>query len=442
MELIEKNRNNYSLNITLKGLLIGFFSLLMLIPGALIQNLIWERQRTRDEAVKKIDAKWSYAQTIGGPVISIPYTTSFETGDGTIKTERHTLSITPDKLNIHTRLFPEERHYGIYKTILYKSTVSMEGSFAPITRELFPEGVIHWDKALLTFGVSDLRGISEEIRFSLNHKTGNVQAAPVQNGLRSESLQAHYDNIEENTILPFHCTIELKGSESIHFLPIGRNTSVTVEGAWKNPGFVGNYTPEYTLNDNGFSAHWQLLHFNRGIPDTWNDRSFIPASDLSFGVSLVDPVDIYQLNLRSSKYAFLFIILTFALFFFVELTNRRRIHPIQYLLVGAALIIFFSLLLSFSETLGFGWAYLISAIATISLLTAYASGIFKDKGRTAALTVVLSALYLFLYVILQLEEVALLTGSIGLFVILGIIMYFSRKISWYQDTAPNKTDIT
>ena len=165
----------------------------------------------------------------------------------------------------------------------------------------------------------------------------------------------------------------------------------------------------------------------------WIDGQANSFDDASFGVNLVDPVNHYQQNMRSAKYAIMFIALTFVVFFFVEILTKKRIHPIQYLLVGLALILFYSLLLSISEQINFGIAYLIASLATIGLITAYAHSIFKNKVQTGALTGMLALLYIFLYVILQLEDVALLIGSIGLFIILGVIMFFSRKINWYKE---------
>ena len=161
--------------------------------------------------------------------------------------------------------------------------------------------------------------------------------------------------------------------------------------------------------------------------------------DASFGVNLIDPVNHYQQNMRSAKYAFMFIALTFVVFFFVEILTKKRIHPIQYLLVGIALILFYSLLLSISEQINFGIAYLVASIATIGLITAYTHSIFKNKMQTGGLAAMLCMLYIFLYVVLQLEDIALLIGSVGLFIILGIIMFFSRKINWYkqEEETPN-----
>jgi len=208
---------------------------------------------------------------------------------------------------------------------------------------------------------------------------------------------------------------------------------VEIEGDWKAPGFFGDFSPDYTLTETGFKASWNVMSFNRSIPEYWTEQDYINFDDTSFGVNLVDTVNHYQKNMRSAKYSIMFVVLTFVVFFFVEMLSKKRIHPIQYILVGIALILFYSLLLSLSEQINFFIAYIIAAIATIALIVSYSYSIFKSKTETIVLTLVLGLLYTFLYVILQLEDIALLIGSVGLFVILGIIMFLSRKIKWYKE---------
>jgi inner membrane protein len=232
--------------------------------------------------------------------------------------------------------------------------------------------------------------------------------------------------------IPFYCRFGLNGSSYIQYIPIGRTTEVHLSGAWNDPGFTGNFSPVHTTGD-GFDATWHILPFNREIPDTWTDGGTAAYCDTCFGVSLVETVDHYQQTMRSAKYAILFIALTFVVFFFVETLTGKRIHPIQYLLVGMALILFYCLLLSLSEHLGFTPAYLIAAVATIGLIAFYGHSIFKRRAQTGILTAVLCLLYIFLYVVLRLEEIALLVGSAGLFAILAGVMYFSRKINWYKE---------
>lgn len=441
METTIKKAGKINQSITFKALVIGFLTIILLIPGIMIQDLIRERQDRSVETIEKINAKWSNAQTICGPVLTIPYTTHVDANNKTVLQE-HTISITPENLNIDTQLFPEERYYGIYKTILYKSEIDLSGNFDKINYQKTDNSTIHWDQAYLTIGVSDLRGITENISFTLDNKQYPVEAAGNYDRLMGKILVVSLNNADTlltGQPLHFNCKIKLNGSSNINFIPIGKTSKVHVAGTWKSPGFIGNFSPEHTITENGFDANWSVLRFNRSIPETWIDNQVETFEDASFGVNLIDPVNHYQQNMRSAKYAFMFIALTFVVFFFVEILTKKRIHPIQYLLVGIALILFYSLLLSISEQINFGIAYLVASIATIGLITAYTHSIFKNKMQTGGLAAMLCMLYIFLYVVLQLEDIALLIGSVGLFIILGIIMFFSRKINWYkqEEETPN-----
>lgn len=432
---MEKNKKpNSGLSYTLKGVMIAGLSLFLLIPSCLVQNLVNERKQTRDEAVVKIDNKWSLPQTISGPVLSLPFTKLVD-GDKDGKYSRsETLNITPEKLVINCKLFPEERYYSIYKTIVYKSIVTMEGEFAAVDTALLPVDAISVGRPYVKIGMSDRRGITGDPVFEMSGRSFELATGSNPDNLMGELLVVDLKDMQLDERMLFSISFELKGSSSVNFLPVGQTSIVNVEGQWPDPGFIGNYTPDYTLSDGGFEAKWEVSRFNRNMPDVWYDGDNIYSErDISFGVNLVDMVDVYQQSLRSTKYALMFIVLTFVIFFFVEIFTHKKIHPIQYVLVGVALVLFYSLLISLAEMLGFGFAYLISSVATIGLITAFAGAIFKDRKPTITLAVILSALYAFLYVILQLEEAALLAGSIGLFVILGVIMYVSNKIKWYNE---------
>ena len=420
----------FSQSLTLKAFIIATLSLLSLIPNAMIMVLIHERETRSEETIRKINEKWSLEQTIGGPILNIPYINYSSDAQKKI-VQMHELHLTPEDVKMQVRLFPEERHYGIYKTILYKSEIKITGKFAPV-KEL-PENP-DFEKAFLSIGISDLRGVTNQLTIKANDKEYITEAGngSMMNLKRlNASLKGDINNLSE-TPINFECLLSLNGSRSISFIPLGNTTTVEVEGDWKAPGFIGNFSPDYTLTETGFKASWKVLSFNRSIPESWIDQNYNDYYDTSFGVNLVDTVDHYQQNMRSAKYSIMFVVLTFVVFFFVEVLSKKRIHPIQYLLVGIALILFYSLLLSLSEQIGFLIAYIISATATVVLIVSYSYSIFKSKQETVILTMILTLLYSFLYIILQLEDIALLIGSIGLFVILGIIMYLSRKIKWYK----------
>lgn len=434
METIIEKVEKFSRSITMKAVIIGFLTLIMLIPGVMIQNLISERQKRSEETIAKINAKWSNAQTLTGPVLVIPYTTHETDANNKVVIGNHNLYFTPELLTFNAYLVPEERHYGIYKSILYKSDLEISGKFAK-PEILLPENCqIMWNEANIRIGISDLRGLTNNPDYIMNdlHFPAEAGGAPDVIGQGLVISLKNSNLLQTGKALSFKSILKLKGSSNINFIPIGRTTHVQMKGAWKSPGFIGSFTPQYSLNEQGFVAKWDILHFNRNIPQSWTDQQIKSFNDTSFGVNLVDTLDQYQQNMRSAKYSLMFIALTFVVFFFVEILTGKKIHPLQYLLVGIALILFYSLLLSVSEQINFGIAYLIASIATIGLIVTYAYSIFKNRVQTGIMASFLTLLYVFLYVVLQLEDIALLIGSIGLFMILGVIMYFSRKINWYK----------
>ena len=230
----------------------------------------------------------------------------------------------------------------------------------------------------------------------------------------------------------FAFDLVLKGSQQLYFAPVGRETKVKIQSKWATPSFDGAFLPDNrTISDAGFTADWKVLHLNRNYPQSWTGaRNGIIES--AFGVNLLLPTDHYKKSIRTVKYAFILIALTFLIFFFMEILNGRLVHPFQYILVGMALCIFYTLLLSFSEHLNFNIAYTLAAAMTVGMVTFYAKTIFETWQLAALVGGILTILYLFVFTIVQLNDYALLIGSLGLFGVLGIVMYLSRKIDWYN----------
>ncbi|MDR2804918.1 MAG: cell envelope integrity protein CreD [Dysgonamonadaceae bacterium] len=432
MEIEKKEK--FSQSFTFKAMIVGVLVLLMLIPQTMIQGLILEREQRSKETVAKINEKWSLEQTLCPPVLVIPYTQTGTNAEQKTYTQEHEWFLTPEKVAVDVRLIPIERHYGIYKAILYQSEITIDGHFAPDIPLTTESCTPNFNKAYLLLGMSDLRGITRKINFNFDGQTYDTQAASSQLfGAKCMKIELNNDWVKNpEGSYSFSCSMKLNGSGAIHFIPVAKTTQVSVVGDWPSPSFTGNFSPEYSCDNKGFQATWNVLEFNRNIPERWSDKFDNNLKGASFGVNLVETVDHYQQNMRSSKYALMFIALTFVIFYFVEVLTRKRIHPIQYLLVGTALILFYSLLLSFSEQTGFAWAYLIACVATVALIVSYVYSIFKNFTQTGILGLLLSGLYIFLYVVLQLEDLALIIGSVGLFIILGIIMFVSRKINWYK----------
>lgn len=451
-------------SITFKGITIVLLILILLIPGAMIQNLIKERQERSRETIQKINDKWSHSQTLCAPLLIVPYTTTKLDNDKKPYYEEHTLYITPKELKINVSLTPEERHYGIYKAILYKSDIHFEGNFSELANLKIENSNLHFDKAQIAIGITDLRGVTQNPDFKIGDKmfkttVGVVKLFSVSENFVEEEVTRYGSkdpyssgrNVSGKTLivnlkdigltdtllqsLNFDCKMKLNGSSSLNFIPIGQHTSVTINGQWPSPSFIGSFSPESTIDKKQFNASWNILSFNRDIPETWSDNNVANLGDNSFGVNLIETVDHYQQNMRSAKYALMFIALTFIVFFFVEIFTRKPIQFFQYVLVGIALILFYSLLLSLSEQIGFAWAYLVSSAVTILITTVYFHSLIKQKSATFILAGIMLILYAFLYIILQVEDFALLIGSIFLFVILGVIMFVSNKIKVRKQVA-------
>jgi len=408
----------------------------------MIQELIHERELRRNEAVLEVSSKWGKAQTIAGPILTVPCKTSAIDAKGSAATVIQYAHFLPDDLSIAGEIQPEVRYRGIYKVILYNTSLTLTGSFlnSGISDFTLPEGEMMWDNAFLAMGITDMKGIKDTISVRLNG-----QALPVNPGIASPDFPNSGISapIAFNTKLEkysFSIMMKINGSEELDFIPIGKETRAKISAAWGNPSFVGEFLPEAReIQQDKFSAAWKVLHLNRNYPQRWTGNAYNMESS-AFGVRLLLPVDEYQKINRTAKYAIMFIALTFLAFFMIEILNRKVMHPIQYLLIGFALLLFYTLLLAVSEHLGFQTSYGIASIAMTVLIAGYTKAVLSNNVLTSMIAGILILLYGYLYVILQLQDYALLMGSIGLFLILALVMYLTRKVDWYAMWKANAMD--
>lgn len=429
-------------SITIKLFTIGILILLLLIPVSMVESLIREREARLEEAISEVSSKWGNAQTITGTVLTVPYKTYEKVYEANSIEKfkwvesRAYAHFLPDELNISGEVFPEMRYRGIYEVIVYNSKMNLSGSFsAPDFEEWkIEKDNILWDEAFVSLGLSDLRSIQENISVEWNGKPyffnpGIETKDVIQNGISTRLNIKNKDTVASKAV--FSLYLNFNGSSNLNFIPLGKVTKVNIKSKWESPSFIGAFLPDKReINANGFKADWEVLHLNRSYPQSFKGATE-GINESSFGVNLIVPVDEYQKSMRSAKYAAIFITLTFLIFFFVQILNGVRIHPIQYIIVGLALCTFYTLLIALSEHIAFKYSYLTSSIAIIGLITLYSHSIFKNKTLTQIMCLILVILYLFIYSIIQLQDYALLMGSIGLFVVLATIMYLSRKIDWY-----------
>ena len=435
--------------------IIVFLIIFLMMPQAFMKALIGERQNWRSQAYHSIEQSWPGEQTIAGPILTVPYQLTYHTKEKVIgankkesivireETLHGTLQIIPKQLNINSKLESSLRYRGIYGVPVYASTVQLSGEFS--TQLLFDfivknkDATIHWEKPQLSVLVDDQRGIAAPPSLTWDGLKIGFQPGSALPGAQAGTHVTLPDlNQQQATIIPFAFDMELHGMRSLNFALLSENTDVRLTANWLHPSFTGALLPEtHEISDQGFTAHWRASLFSYNVNSALDSCHKGNCSSLlrqAVGIDLVQPVDVYQQSERSIKYAELFIILTFVVLILFELLKKVRVHPIQYMLVGMALLVFYLLLISLSEHIEFRLAYGIAAFSSTSLLTFYFGGILRSYKLGLTLGAGLSTLYASLYVILQAEESALLMGSVLLFVVLAALMLATRHFDWYALT--------
>ncbi len=438
-------------SITARMFMVGFLTLILLIPLFFVQNLIEERALRQHEVVAEINEKWGEEVLIYGPVLKIPYITTVkktlkDTETNTFETQlvekEEVAYFFPERLDLKTRVNPEIKNRSIYKTTVYNSETQFSGSFAvPDFSDAPSEPVtILWEKARVVFQTSNLKGVNEQVTISLNETSYLFTSKFEQRPAKSVESVALYlmesdvlntQSLPQQTAVPFTMKLHSNGSQQIRFIPIGKTTEAQITSAWETNNFIGNFLPynQDKLEGTGFDAKWKVLDINRPFSQEFFNN--LPQlHEFAFGVNFMIPVDEYQKSERTAKYGFLVIGLTFLIFFLIQTLSKIGVHPFQYLMIGLALIMFYTLLISISEHSNYFNAYLVASIAVVLLISLYSRSILKNWKFPVFIGLSLTLLYSFIYVIIQLENYALLVGSIGLFIILALVMYVSRKIDW------------
>ena len=446
-------------SIMIKLMSIGFLVLILLIPSSWIDNVISERQQRAEEVMTEVANKWSGSQTLTGPVLVVPFRKLqvIDHGkDGKEITETvEKAFFLPETLNIKGNITPEKLNRGIFDAVVYESTLDINSTFkAPDFKALsVSEDMVLWKDAYMVLGIADVRGISDNLSFRIGdlslqaEPSNNIGVLTEQNSnapsrardsqtVLSQSIKSGIlvklpSQNENDLAKPVAIKLKLKGSSRLDFIPAGKTTTVNLKGPWADPSFDGEFLPEdRNITETGFTADWKVLHFNRPFSQQWVGQDQ-QLSHANFGMKLLLPVDQYQKSMRTSKYSVLIILLTFMALFLVEITQKVRIHPFQYILIGAALTIYYILLLSISERWGYNTAYGIASVATVILVSLYSVSFFRNTKLTALFTALLVLIYSFIFVIIIQQDASLLLGSIGLFIIVAALMYFSRRVNWY-----------
>lgn len=420
---LKGNTTRPGLKLGLKLTIILIISLLLLIPQAIIMNMVDERSDTETTANLEVTEKWGSGQTLTGPVLLIP-------GDSAADN----IYLLPETLEIAGDIHSRTLKRGIYDFSVFETTLALDGHFA-MAKELKADQLkrTHPDRAKLLFAISDFKGFADNPALTLGGRNVDLESEAMRLGDQNAlSCTVDIRPLLQGEKLSYRLTVPLKGSNNLYFLPVGRTTSVHLTSDCPTPSFTGRYLPtNREVTDHGFKADWKVLALNRDFAQVLKSQSVLRKAS-PFGVQLKVPVEQYQQTTRSIKYAYLIILLTFAVVFFVENRRLTPVHPVQYALVGIALMLFYVLLLSFSEHLSFLLSYIIASAMTIGLITLFMRALLRHRRAALIIGLLLLILYTFIYVIMQLESYALLVGSLGVFAILAIAMYASQKINWYQ----------
>ncbi len=431
-------------SITARMLVVGFLLLVLLIPLEFVKSLITERAFRQQEVVQEINDKWGNEVIFSGPILKVPYKTYKEEKVYIQKTK--SFEIKTEEILNHAYIFPEQLHInsnahiaeeplkrGIYESVVFTADLNITGNFPEIDlseRDIKPEDIL-WDKISALIKTSNLKGIRNTLVLELGEESLSMNPKYSQNYMnRIESDITTTYTQEQNASTPFQLTLKVNGSETLKFIPIGKETKVNMQSKWHSPSFDGNYLPEEReVTNTGFTASWTVLQINRQFQQQFFNE--LPnLMEFAFGAKLIVPVDEYQKSERTAKYGLLVIGLTLLVFLLIQLVSKIYIHPFQYIMIGLALVMFYTLLISISEHSSFLKAYGVSALSVLALITLYSRAILKGFRFPLLVAASLASLYGFIYVIIQLENYALLVGSIGLFVILTIVMFASRKIDW------------
>lgn len=434
-------------SLSLKLGTIALLVVVLLIPLLMISGLIDERQSLRDSVVEDIAQSSSHAQQISGPLLVVPYSKyerAWKIQDGksfqTAEVVRSYLVFLPESFVLDGTASTELRSRGIYEARLFHAQSRISGQFKVpanwgITSDLDD---YRFDTPFIAVGISDIRGIQNGLQLQIDGRTLDFAAGSKLDWLGG-GVHAVIDNLDSKAEmrLDYAFDLNLQGTGQLHVLPVGRSSSVTLAANWPHPSFIGNYLPNSReIDATGFKAKWQTSFFSTNLEEALNRcvslQNCKGFESRAFGVSFVDPVDQYLKSERAIKYALLFIALTFAGFFLFEVLRNLSVHPIQYALVGAALALFYLLLLSLSEHIGFGLAYLLSAGGCVLLIGFYLCHVLHSSVRGFGFAAGLAVLYALLYGLLSAEDYALLMGALLLFALLGVFMMLTRRLDWYR----------
>jgi inner membrane protein len=429
-----------------KFFIVAALTLLLAIPLFMVFLITWDRSSTANQVKRDITQGWGQVQTVRGPYLVIPFSqviTGISEENGKQRQVQSIVNdavvIAPTTFKADVQLKPERRRRALFEVILYDARINLSGHYdMPDLKALNVKPTdLKLDRTYVMLDVSDAKGISGGLpQISVGGAARDLKPGAHEFNLPGASISAMVDPaaLLQGKPLAFNTSLRLKGSTTFSVQSIAKASEVRIRSAWSAPSFVGGFLPDTRRVDaTGFDASWSTTYLAQNKPVEWRAaaNNINPADDqMAVGVSLIEPVDLYGQATRAAKYGILFIAFTFLAYFLFEVVGKAAVHPVEYTLAGLGLILFFLLMLSGAEYLGFGKAYWLAALTMIALLTAYSKAVLKSGKRALGIFGLLLGLYAFLYVLLQLEDYALLLGSLVLLLALATVMYITRHVNW------------
>lgn len=440
-----------------KALFLFFFSLLLQIPLMFVNGVVHERNYLYDSTIKNIGKEWGETQTIAGPVIVVPYTEEYYEREYTVdkqgketevvksKKRKNSLIILPEKLDINVNLKEEVRKRGIYKSMVYTGELKMKGNFSKVLSNIPINAVVDYNEISISLGITDIKALLKIDKFSFNENkielesgTGLVKPFQISKGISGKLNMKN----EELTEIPFDIELVFRGSEGITLLPMGKENSFFIKSAWKNPSFYGMLPRERVIDENGFSANWNISHLTRNYKQYFfaSESNKIDLSEAQAGVALYNGITHYRQVIRAAKYGVLFIMMSLLAVYLFEISGKKETHYIQYGIVGFSLVMFYLLLLSLAEHISFITAYGISAAAVIIPVSLYIASVTKNIKYGIGMLVLLIGIYSILFSILKMEDYALLTGTLLIMGVLYLLMYITKNMEIINKKTPEIED--
>lgn len=438
----------------LKLFIVCGLALAMTIPAFFVDDLVDERRHRENDVVKDISNHVGGQQTFLGPTLAIPYRIPAVTAEGPSRHGVYLVFPAQGSATVKTRT--EERRRSLFKVPVFQADLNFTASFdlTGVPSAAGPNVEFDWDHAEFIVGVSDARGALTDGTLTVGGKTVTLAPADVLQGLalgadltqqtKLSLFGAKAAEVRPDTHSNATATLRFSGAQRIALLAYGKSTHLSVQGDWPNPSFDGGFLPaNRSVAASGFSADWSVPFIARGVRAEGTSDSITGLDATALGVSFIEVADPYQSVTRSLKFILLFNGLIFLSYFVFEVTTSKRVHPAQYALVGVAQIIFYLLLLSLAERIGFDFGFLIAGAATVLLLSTNAGWIFASRLQAVRALAVFSVLYALIYMLLRLEDNALLVGAVASFVAVAVAMYLTRSIDWYgtlpDEAAPGQS---